>query len=77
VGRAVLLRDRTPQGLGLLLLGKPVDLGGHVPVLLPGEPVRWARVVHRTRRFPGLWRIGLELVEEARLEARADAYLAA
>ncbi len=75
-GRTLWLRERTDRGLGLLLAGWPLEIGDRIPILMPRQPVQWARVVHQSRKLPGIWKLGVELLPEA-AEERADAYLAA
>jgi hypothetical protein len=75
--RTLWLRDRSERGLGLLVFGAPLPVNGPVPILGPGQPVRWARVVHQTRRFPGVYRVGLEFAPEHTQEQRPHVYLAA
>lgn len=76
-GRTVMLRDHGKSGLGLLVRGAPLDPAVLLPVLMPGQPVRFAQVVHQRRRLSGLWRVGLRFVRVLPKEERADAYLVA
>lgn len=76
-GRTLLLRDHGASGLGLLVRGAPLDAEALLPVLMPGAPVRWARVVHQRKWLPGVWRVGLRFTGELHEEERADVYLAA
>ncbi|MCI0673532.1 MAG: glycosyl hydrolase family 8 [Myxococcaceae bacterium] len=75
--RTLWMRDRSERGVGLLVFGAPLPVEGALPILGPGQPVRWARVVHQSRRFPGVYRVGLEFVPGLTEELRPHAYLAA
>ena len=77
--RTVWQRDVSAGGIGLVVLGAPLPEGLAVPILAPGEPVRWARVVHQRRWLPLVRRAGLEFVptHTEQEDRRPDVYLAA
>lgn len=77
--RRVWQRDLSEGGIGLVVLGAPLPEGVAVPILAPGQPVRWARVVHQRRWLPQVWRAGLEFVPShtQQEDRRPDVYLAA
>lgn len=77
--RTVWQKDLSEGGIGVVVLGAPLPEGTAVPILAPGQPVRWARVVHQRRWFPGVWRAGLTFVPShaQQEDRRPDVYLAA
>ncbi|GAC1593541.1 MAG: hypothetical protein NVS4B10_00360 [Myxococcales bacterium] len=75
--RTLWLRDRTGRGLGFIAFGERIPIEGWLPILGPGRPLRWSRVVHQRTIFPGIHRIGLELVAEQKEPRTSHAYLAA
>lgn len=76
-GRARALRlDAGAGGMGLLAAGTPPAAGTPLPLVLPGG-VRWARIAHRRRLAPGLWRVGLAYLPAPVAGGRAGVYLAA
>jgi PilZ domain-containing protein len=56
-----LIRDRSRRGLALWAFGSALPPGDLLPVLSRDGAPAWARVVHRRRIAPGVWRLGLEM----------------
>ncbi len=63
--RGLWIRDRSPRGLGLLLLrGEPPQLGELWRVTEPGQSVQFGRARHVRRWGYFLWRVGIGYVSE-------------
>ncbi|HLG20572.1 MAG TPA: glycosyltransferase, partial [Bdellovibrionota bacterium] len=76
VGRTVVQRELSGRGFSFLT-SRPLPLAKPCPILEGSDPEKWARPLYCVRRFPGIWRVGMEFCPQPAEEMPWQSYLAA